>query len=241
MNREYLHWFSKNLNREMEVLVFGDRGTKVLFFPTRKARFYDYENWGVIDALRNKIEAGVLQVFCMDSLDSESLYNSSVEPRQRIKRHLAYEKYIIEEIIPFINYKNQHPSLVVAGCSLGAFHAVNLSFRFPHLIKKVVGMSGRYDLTQPMLAFKDLFDGYRDEDIDANTPSKFIKTLHENQLKTLRDMEIILAIGKDDAFLSDNYYFSKVMSEKEMAHQLYVWEGEAHHPYQWKQMVQIYF
>jgi esterase/lipase superfamily enzyme len=35
----------------MELLIFGHAGAKVLVFPTRQGRFFDYENWGLVDAL----------------------------------------------------------------------------------------------------------------------------------------------------------------------------------------------
>jgi len=102
-----------------------------LFFPTRTARFYDYENWKIIDALKDKIEWGYLQVFCVDSVDIESFY-SSHHPAKRIERHLQYESYIINEVIPYIRCKNKCTGLVSAGCSLGGYHAVNLAFKHPH-------------------------------------------------------------------------------------------------------------
>ena len=80
MNREYHTWFSSNLQREMELLVFGHGGDPVLFFPTRTAHFYDYEDWMVIEALRRKIEAGTIQVYCLDSVDKESFYSRHLPP-----------------------------------------------------------------------------------------------------------------------------------------------------------------
>jgi esterase/lipase superfamily enzyme len=32
----------------MELLVFGHAGPKVLVFPTRDGRFYEYENLGLV-------------------------------------------------------------------------------------------------------------------------------------------------------------------------------------------------
>jgi esterase/lipase superfamily enzyme len=58
----------------MELLVFGHAGASVLFFPTRTARFYDYENWKIVHVLQDKIEKGLLQLFCVDSVDAESFY-----------------------------------------------------------------------------------------------------------------------------------------------------------------------
>ena len=43
MHREYHKQFSQHLQRDMELLIFGHGGRAVLFFPTRMARFYDYE------------------------------------------------------------------------------------------------------------------------------------------------------------------------------------------------------
>jgi esterase/lipase superfamily enzyme len=45
VKREYHKWFSPSLGRDMELLVFGHTGARVLVFPTREGRFYDYENW----------------------------------------------------------------------------------------------------------------------------------------------------------------------------------------------------
>ena len=86
MEREYAKWFSPALNKEIELLLFGYSGTPVLFFPTRTARFYDYEDWKIIDALKEKISAGLLQIFCVDSIDIESFYSCN-HPSERIKRH----------------------------------------------------------------------------------------------------------------------------------------------------------
>ena len=67
----------------MELLCFGHGGTKVLVFPTREGRFYDYENWGLVDALRTSIDSGHIRLFCVDGVDSESLYCRAVPPPAR--------------------------------------------------------------------------------------------------------------------------------------------------------------
>jgi esterase/lipase superfamily enzyme len=58
----------------MELLVFGHGGARVIVFPTREGRFFDYENFGLVASLSHRIEAGRIQLFCVDSVDSESLY-----------------------------------------------------------------------------------------------------------------------------------------------------------------------
>jgi esterase/lipase superfamily enzyme len=241
MRREYHEWLSPALDRQMELLVFGEAGARVLFFPTRRARFFDYENWGVIEALRPKIEAGQLQLYCVDSIDGESLYCPEKHPAERIQRHLQYERYILEEVLPLTRQLNPNMCLIAAGCSMGAYHAVNLAFRHPDLFGKVVGLSGRYDLTQAMASFRDLFQGYVDEAVYLNTPNRFLAHLDEEfYLSHLRRLDITLAVGEDDAFLENNLVLSQQLQEKHIDHQLYIWGGEAHTPLAWQSMVDLY-
>lgn len=235
-----MKWFSPVLNKELELLIFGSSGNPVLFFPTRTARFYDYENWKIIQALHHKIEAGLLQIFCVDSLDIESFY-APVHPAEKIKRHLQYEQYILTEVLPFIKTKNKNRHLIVAGCSLGGYHAVNIAFKHPQLFSKCVGMSARYDLTLSTSSFHDLFEGYFDENIYFNMPGMFIPNLNDKRiLKRLRKMEIIIVIGKEDPFFESNLQLSNALKSINIAHDFSIWNEEAHRPRYWRQMVQLY-
>jgi esterase/lipase superfamily enzyme len=225
----------------MELLIFGYGGRAVLFFPTRMARFYDYENWKIIDTLKDQINNGELQIFCVDSIDAESFYNHYLHPAGRITRHLQYEQYILKEVIPLMHSKNNSHYVEVAGCSMGAYHAINLAMKYPTLFNKIVGMSGRYDLTIQLQDFKDLFDGYHDENIYFNTPLQFIANLHDHHiLNSLSNIEIILAIGETDPFILNNQQFSQLLCCKGVHNQLHIWDNYAHRPRYWRQMVQLY-
>src|SRR5438270_1332685 len=107
MNREYHKSYSRELHRDMELLIFGSGGQPVLIFPTSMGRFFDYENRGMVGVIAPKIESGQLQLFCLDSVDSESWYNKAVQPRERVRRHIAYERYLINELLPSIRSRNQ--------------------------------------------------------------------------------------------------------------------------------------
>src|ERR1017187_10786808 len=61
MQREYIKWHSPSLHREMELLAFGHRGFPVLVFPTSGGRFWEYEDRGMVNALRPKIDRGELR------------------------------------------------------------------------------------------------------------------------------------------------------------------------------------
>src|SRR3954453_7085214 len=241
MKREYHKWCSFDLKKDMELLVFGHAGTPVIFFPTRTARFYDYENWKLIDGLSDKINKGWLQLYCVDSIDLESFYCTCSPPSQRILRHVQYERYILDELLPLIRYKNSNHYIVTAGCSLGAYHAINIAFRHPQLFSKAVGMSGRYDLTLRAKNFSDLFDGYRDENIYFNMPSQFVPNLNDPPIiGQLKQMQIVFVVGKEDPFLPNNQFLHQTLLKKGIPNTLHVWEGEAHRPRFWQQMVQYF-
>lgn len=241
MNREYHKWFSTSLNREMELLVFGHCGRAVIFFPTRMARFYDYENWGIIEALRPMIENGEVHLFCVDSIDRESFYNEDVFPSVRIERHLQYEQYLITEVLPLVQHKNGGGHVQTAGCSMGAYHAVNLAMKYPCRFKKTIGISGRYDLTDSPNGFRDLFDGFHSENVYFNMPAQYLSNMGSgSMLDSLRQMKVVLAVGETDPFLTNNQYLNRLLDEKGINNEFHTWESDAHRPYFWKKMLPLY-
>ncbi|GAB3571204.1 esterase family protein [Spirosoma luteolum] len=241
MLREYQKWFSPHLQRDMELLIFGHGGTPVLVFPARRGRFYDYEDWGLVDAVADKIEQGWLQLFCVDSIDAHGLYSRHIPPQERIQRHGQYERYILAEVIPLMAAKNPAPYRMVHGCSFGAFHAVNIALRHPNRFNKVVALSGRYDLSAPVAEFRGLFDGYYDETIYFHTPNHFLPNLPEGELlAALRRLQLVLTVGTDDPFIGSNKALSKALSAKQVEHELHYWDGRAHRAEDWQKMVKLY-
>lgn len=241
MNREYHRWYSPRLQRHMELLVFGHAGAKVLMFPTRDGRFFEYEDLGVVASLADKVEAGLLQLYCIDGLARESFYAANRPPAERIRRHTDFEKYILHEVLPLMVQKNAHPSTIAQGCSLGAFQATSLVFRHPHLFSKLVAFSGRYDLTMQVESFGDLLDGYYDDSVYYHTPTHFLPGLTDGwQIERLRQIDIVLTIGRTDPFLENNRHFSRLLSEKFINHSLHVWDGRAHRAGAWRKMAALY-
>jgi len=225
----------------MELLVIGHAGAKVLVFPTRDGRFFEYENLRMPEVLRYKIENGWLQFFCLDGIAAESFYCWWAQPEGRIQRYLSYEEYVLREVFPFMHAKNPHPCVIAHGCSLGAYLAANIAFRHPHLFKKLAAFSGRYDLTLNVENFGNLFDGYYSEDVYFNTPTHFLPNLQDqNILGHLRNMDIILTIGKEDPFRDNNENLSDILQGKGIHHQFHHWDERAHSGYYWRRMAQIY-
>ena len=217
----------------MELLSFGHAGARVLVFPTSMGRFFEWEDRGMIAALADQIDEGWIQLCCVDSVDSESWYAKRRHPGERAARHVQYERYVIEEVIPFTRI-NPNPFLIVTGTSFGAYHAMNLALRHPEQVGRVIGLSGVYDI-------KQMTEGYSDDTVYFNNPCDFLVHEHDaNRLEQMRHLDIILATGRDDAGRANNEYLSRLLWEKHIPHALRLWDGWAHDWPYWTQMIRRY-
>ena len=218
----------------MELLVFGHAGARVIVFPTSMGRFFQWEDFGMVGELADQIDAGDLQLYCVDSVDSESWYAKQLPPAERALRHNQYDSYILREVLPFSQERNANPFLITIGTSFGAYHAVNFALRHPELVDRTIGLSGLYNI-------KRFTEGFSDEDVYFNNPPEFIRNEHDDvRLAALRKVDIILAIGRDDPSCSDNERFSAVLWEKNIWHAFRIWDGWAHDWPWWKQMIRHY-
>jgi esterase/lipase superfamily enzyme len=241
MKREYHKWHSPALGRDMELLVFGHGGRRMLVFPTRKQRFYEHEDHGMVHSLRHPLEAGELQMICVDGIDEESLYCFDKAPEQRVERHVAYERYVIEEVLPFSEGLNSASPVIVHGCSFGAYHAVTIALRHPKHFDRVLAFSGRYDLTLHTGQFHSLFHGYYSEGLREIMPNHFMPQLKDlKRLRAIRKVRFVLVVGDEDPFYEDNLALCRTLEAVKVKHELHAWCGNAHRFRYWRQMVRIY-
>jgi esterase/lipase superfamily enzyme len=236
MNREYHKGYSQELHREMEMLVFGHSGTPLVVFPTSMGKFFEYEDRGMIGVLAPKIDAGQLQVFCPDGIDTESWYNKSAHPRIRVLRHLQYERYILHELLPYLRWRNSSGQLAVTGCSFGGYHAANFAFKHPDIVAHCVSMGGAFDIHQ-------FLDGYYDDDCYFNCPPDYLANMNDDwYLQRYRQMKIVLASGEWDMCLDQNVKLSAVLNGKAVPNWLDVWGDRTGHDWPfWQQMAGKYF
>lgn len=234
MQRSYHSWHSATLDREMELLVFGHAGAPVLVFPTSQGRFFEFEDRGMVQVLEEQVRQGWMQLICLDSIDAESWYCSWAHPSGRVQRHDQYEQYVLNEVVPFVQRTNSNDFWMTLGCSFGGYHAVNLALRHPQLFRRTLGMSGRYTM-------RSFMDGYSDELLHAHTPNDYAQTLHtSDQLAALRQLDIILAVGRDDPAWASNEALSTTLWSKGIGNALRVWDGWAHDWPFWASMLRLY-
>ncbi len=234
MLREYHKWHSSSLHKDMEILQYGHSGARVIVFPTSQGRYYDWENRGLINTLGHHISEGWLQIFCVDSVDPESWFNRHVGTHERTHRHLQYQEYVINEVLPFTLSKNDNPYAIATGASFGAYHSASIALRYPEHFQRVLAMSGVYDV-------RDWTDNYMDDTIREGSPCEYIAALHDHEkLERIRKIDWIIPIGKEDSLFDNNQWFSQLLWEKGVWHGLKVWDGNAHDWPHWHQMIVQY-
>lgn len=220
----------------MELLLFGHGGLPVVVFPTSMGRFFEYEDRGMVSALGDGIEDGRVRLLCVDSLDGESWYNRDVHPEVRVARHLQYERYVVDEVLPLARETSGAPEVRVGatGCSLGAFHATLLAVRQPWIVSTLVALSGKYENS----AF---LDGHSSTDAYLTNPLASLPGLADPAyLGPLRAMRIALVTGATDPHVHEARELSRLLWERDVPHVLDVWDGWVHDWPYWQQMIVNY-
>jgi esterase/lipase superfamily enzyme len=227
-------WHSPALGRQMHVRWFGRGGARLLAFPTTMGNHNEWPDRYMPDVLREHIEKGWLQLWCLDHNHDASWYNKEVHPRERARRHLLYDKYIRDELLPFTQHVNANSFVIATGASFGAFHAVSIGLRNPQLFDRVIGMSGMYDI-------KGMTGGYSDDLVYQCNPFDFVR--HEWQherIDAMRRQDIILTIGRGDPAFQDNCDFSGTLWQKGIGNALRIWDGHAHDWPVWERQIAMY-
>ena len=130
------------------LIAYGHFGRPVLVFPSEQGRAWDFENNGMVDAVADLIDAGRVKLYCVDSADGYTWSDLSVPVEERARRHEEYEAWICGTVAPWIAGDcGGVMEIATLGCSLGAYHAVNIALKHAHVFPLAMGFSGNYDPT----------------------------------------------------------------------------------------------
>jgi esterase/lipase superfamily enzyme len=218
----------------MPVEVFGHAGARVVVFPTTMGSCYEWRDRSMPLVLADHLDRGWIQLFCVDHVHEESWYDRGRHPGARAWRHLQYDRYLVDELLPFSRSQNPTDFVIATGASFGGYHAACFGLRHPELVHRIIGMSGLYDI-------KGMTNGYSDHNVYACNPADFIRHEHEpGRLAALRRQDIILAVGRDDPNYRDNAEFSATLWGKGIGNALRTWDGWAHDWPYWERMIRLY-
>ncbi len=222
----------------MGVVVSGHWGPPLLAFPTSHGDEWELHRHGLIDAIGDFIDAGKLTVFSVGSNSHESFLDKSAHPFHRSWRQRLFDEYIRQEVMPFIHDHCQSSGIPIAtmGASLGAYHAANTIFKYPHLVKRCYALSGIYDL-------RDFMSGAYDDNFYFQNPVDYLANLSDPWfLQQLASCEVRLVTGSGPFEESRyTYALSGVLARKGIPHHVDNWGPEGGHDWQyWKVQLREY-
>ncbi len=235
MRREIESWFSPALQKDMPVVCYGHYGFSLLLVPTAAADYLEYERFQLIQSLAPMINDGKLRVFSINSINNESWLNYQMQGEHKAIRHNQFNKYVFDEVIPFIKTKTSPETpIYISGASFGALHSMNLFLKRPDLINGVIAMSGVYDLME-------YSRGFYDEQVYFNSPVHYVPNLADewylNRIRQSHHIHILAGSG-DHEDPEAARKFSAILHTKGIHHELSVWGHEWKHDWPtWREML----
>jgi esterase/lipase superfamily enzyme len=225
------------LPRPGTVIRYGHWGRPVLVFPSEAGRAWDYENNGMVHALRPLLDAGRAKLYCVDAFDEVTWSDRWISHEERARRHGAYASWITDTVVPFVGQDSPGATdAVVTGCSLGAYHALQLGLTRADLFPVVIGLSGNYDPSTWRTW------GERGEAAYFTNPTDYVPGLHGEHLDWLRGrLHTVLVVGQGawevqpTQALPQTRQMAGLLAERGIPCELDVWGNDSAHDWPWWQ------
>lgn len=236
---QYFKHYSHNLGRDMEFKVYGHGGKPVMFIPCQSGRFYDFENFHMVDHWAQWIEEGRCTVISVDCLDNLAWAAIGADNRWRTENHERWYHYIVDEMVPTIQSLTGRNDIMPFGCSMGAMHAANLFFRRPDLFDAVFAISGVYDA-------QDFFGDYMDELLYQNCPVNYLANMPDDHyyidMYNHRKMRIVVGQGAwEGPLVASTRRLEAVLRQKGIHANVDYWGYDVDHDWPWwYRMCEVY-
>ncbi|MAG58839.1 MAG: hypothetical protein CMJ83_21325 [Planctomycetes bacterium] len=220
---------SHHLGKEMEYIWFGDRGRLLVMLPTSAGRQNENEDFGLVGAVESKIEAGEIQVICLDSINRESWADDDLDAPEKLRRHELYDRFLHEEFFPWTAHKTGRDDPILYGASLGGWQAATFAARHPESVGRVIAFSGFFDARQ-------LTDDYWSEQAYFFSPADFISNMDSDWIERLSRIGWVIATGEQDMLVEQTRNFARVLRKKGIPVHEEVWPGVFGHDWPfWKE------
>ncbi|RMD51144.1 MAG: esterase, partial [Ignavibacteria bacterium] len=209
MNEFYHKFYSQYLDRQFEILSFGEEGQPLIIFPPAKGRYWDAKDNGMIQSLAPLLESKKLKIYCPDLLDQEIWFDNELTPKDKIQSYLRFEEAILKDVIEFAKYETGFDQVWLCGCELGAYYAANIAFKYQEHVSALFALSGRFGI-------KDYLGDFYNEDVYFNSPKDYLSNC-EDPWK-YNHIQVTLCTGLNDKSFDDNNDFNWILNVKGIPH-----------------------
>lgn len=232
--------YSDALGREMEYIRYGSSGKPFFAVPSQDGRYFDFANFGMVDAVADYIEQGRIQIISFDTIDRETWSNEGGDPAARMQLHEKWYHYVCDELYPHVMAETGYSGRAgITGCSMGAYHAANFFFRRPDLFDTVIALSGVYD---PAL----LIHGYFDATMYMNSPVHSLRNMPADHpyMELFRHSKIIICVGQgawEELMQIGTRELDEVLAQKGIPAWIDYWGYDVNHDWPWWRKQWRYF
>jgi esterase/lipase superfamily enzyme len=230
---------SPHLGRRVHLWTFGDVGQPLIVFPSNAGVAHEWEKGGMIDALAPLLAQGRVKIYCPETNVSKS-FSGKGTPGQRMAHHHAYERFVLETLVPFIRDDCRLPRarMVATGCSVGALYSSLFVLKHPETFVQGLCLSGTYRASK-------FFDGHSDPDVYLNDPLAFLPNLRGAALERVRrQVHLTVVVGRgahEHGCIPETRELGALLERKGIPHHLAFWGKESSHTYPWWQKQALYY
>jgi esterase/lipase superfamily enzyme len=219
----------------MEIITYGHYGPAILLFPAKGDSPYENEENGLIESIGHLIEKGKFKIYSVSNCIKDSWQNPDLTPKEQSVKMFQYNKYLIEEVVPFIfGDCGCAVPIITCGASTGAFYAANSFFRRPDIFLGLIAMSGFYNI-------ENFAKGYYDDNCYFNSPMHFLPNLTDpywlSFLSSKRHIYLFSGSGPGEQ-PGNTQVLDSILSAIGIPHQISIWGNEWSHNWKtWKAML----
>jgi len=185
------------------------------------------------------IDAGQYQFYTVDSIDAQTWANFGAYPGDRARRHEDYDRYITQEVAPFIRERCGEEALILStGVSMGGYHSANFFFRHPDIFDALISLSGLFQL-------KMFIGDYSDENVYFNSPIYYLANMNDPwYLEKYRRSQIVICAGQgawEEAMDADIVEMGRILESKGVPAWIDLWGHDVNHDWPWWRLQLPYF
>jgi esterase/lipase superfamily enzyme len=226
----------------MEFKIYGHAGPLCLVIPCQDGRFFEWEDRGMFNLVSDLIDQGKVQFVTVDTIDTET-WSSNGDSGWRMFMQESWINYLMQELVPAaLEITGQSPDaeMMVMGASLGATHAANLFFRFPHRFTRLLALSGVYDMHDY------IHDGNYDGNYYQNNPMSYLPNMAPDHpyIEQYNRNKAIFVVGQgpwEEVCKESLSRLHNVFLEKKICPQIYYWGYDTPHDWpSWEKQVRMY-
>lgn len=224
---------SPALGRKVHLWAYGHFGPPVLAFPSAAGFAHEWDRQGMLDVLAPLIRGGKIKLYCPESNVSEVWTTKDAPLGQRMAKHRAYERFVLDTLVPWIREDCRWPTapITAVGCSLGGTYAALFALKHPETFPQVLSMSGRYLMTA--------LTGDNHPELYFNNPLAFVPGLQGEHLDRVRKhthLTLVCGRGKwEEGCIEETIALGELLQQKQIPSHTDIWGRDSKHDWDWWQ------